>query len=143
MKKYGDIIDLPHYVSPDRIPMSMVDRGAQFSPFAALTGFEGQIEETARLTQTKPELSEEERGRIGETLSLLLSKGLPRTVLLTHFIKDELKPGGKIVTREDTVKKIDPRASLLVLRNGETIRFSDLLELEDAEDETENEQPGF
>ena len=45
MGKYDDIIDLPHHVSKRHPQMSMQSRAAQFAPFAALTGFEDEIEE--------------------------------------------------------------------------------------------------
>lgn len=65
---YDDIIHLPHHVSSVHPPMSLHDRAAQFSPFAALSGFEGEIRETERLTEGKIELDEEEAGRLDERL---------------------------------------------------------------------------
>ena len=59
LHNYDDIIDLPHHVSPNRRRMSNTERGAQFSPFAALTGYEAAVEEAARLTDGKKELTEE------------------------------------------------------------------------------------
>ena len=56
--QYDDIINLPHHVSKTRPQMSMVDRAAQFSPFAALTGYDAAIKETGRLTDEKVNLSE-------------------------------------------------------------------------------------
>ena len=133
MKKYGDILDHPRYVSPTRRPMSMLDRAAQFSPFAALTGFEGQIGETARFTEEKPELSEEAQANIGQTLSEICFKGLPREVKLTVFIPDGRKNGGSIETDVVTVKKADPAAGTLTLVSGKTVRFTDILEIADVQ----------
>ena len=61
---YDDIIDLPHHVSDTRPRMSRLDRAAQFSPFAALTGYGAAIKETARLTDERAELGEYDRGII-------------------------------------------------------------------------------
>ena len=66
--EYDDIIGLPHPVSADRPHMPMIDRAAQFSPFAALTGYDAAIAETARLTEQKRELSDEQKGVISKQL---------------------------------------------------------------------------
>lgn len=58
-QQYNDIIDLPHHISTTRPRMSMLDRAAQFSPFAALTGYDAAIKETGRLTGQRIELTEE------------------------------------------------------------------------------------
>ena len=65
---YEDIIELPHHVSSRHPQMSMLDRAAQFSPFAALTGYGDAVREKARFTEERPELSEEERARLDDTL---------------------------------------------------------------------------
>ena len=62
--QYNDIIDLPHHVSATRPRMSMIDRAAQFSPFAALTGYDAAIKETGRLTDQRIELSEDSRAAL-------------------------------------------------------------------------------
>lgn len=59
MPDYDDIINLPHHVSAKRPQMSMLDRAAQFAPFAALTGYDAAIKETGRLTEERIELDEE------------------------------------------------------------------------------------
>lgn len=64
MEGYKDIINLPHHVSKTRPQMSMLDRAAQFSPFAALTGYDAAIKETGRLTDEKIELSEEAKASL-------------------------------------------------------------------------------
>ena len=54
MTDYEDILYLPHHVSPKRQPMSMEDRAAQFSPFAALTGYEAAIDAVTRTIPSPP-----------------------------------------------------------------------------------------
>ena len=71
MKKYEDIISLPHHVSDHHPQMSIHDRAAQFSPFAALTGYGDAVEETARLTSQKKILDETEREALDRQLASL------------------------------------------------------------------------
>ena len=87
---YNDIIYLPHHVSPTRPQMSMRDRAAQFSPFAALTGYDAAIRETARLTQEKVELDEQELAVLDRKFQLLLEQlGRCPQVTITWFVPDE------------------------------------------------------
>ena len=84
---YEDILYLPHHTSPSRPPMPMSDRAAQFSPFAALTGYEAAVKEAARLTEQRIELDENEKAILDAKLSLLqknlsLSGGRPLSQLL-------------------------------------------------------------
>ena len=98
-KKYGDIIDMPHYQSEKRPRMSMYDRAAQFSPFAALTGHSDAIKETARLTDEFYEPSEEIKSLLNEKLLFLKSElsNEPK-VSITYFKPDEKKSGGVYIT---------------------------------------------
>ena len=94
-ENYEDIINLPHHVSSKRPQMPMLDRAAQFSPFAALTGYDDAIHETARLTNNKVDLSEEEKetlDRKQQILSEKLSNHPPLTI--TYFVPDAKKSGG-------------------------------------------------
>lgn len=103
--KYDDIISLPRPVSRHpRMPMG--DRAAQFSPFQALSGHGDAIKETARLTDRKIELTEDEKTVLDEKLRLLLETG--GTGVFTWFLPDERKDGGAYITAEGVVKKIDP-----------------------------------
>ena len=84
--RYGDIIDLPHHVSERHPQMPLIDRAAQFSPFAALTGYEAAIAETARLTDQRLEMSEDQQQEISRQLNMLQSRAKPdRTVTVTFF----------------------------------------------------------
>lgn len=128
---YNDIIYLPHHVSPTRPQMSMRDRAAQFSPFAALTGYDAAIRETARLTQEKVELDEQELAVLDRKFQLLLEQleQCPR-VTITWFVPDELKQGGRYLTITDVVKKVDAAARFVLLQNAGRICMDDIVEIE-------------
>ena len=87
MGKYDKIINLPHHVSSTRPHMTMIDRAAQFSPFAALTGYNAAVKETARLTEQQIELDEYEKATLDQRILLLQDrlKKLPE-VTITYFI---------------------------------------------------------
>ena len=114
--KYEDIINLPYPNENTRPKMSMRDRAAQFSPFAALTGYEDAVEETARLTDDKIELAEDMKAIIDAKLQMLADRidEMP-TVTVLCFVADEKKAGGKYVAVTDRVKSIDPIERLLVM----------------------------
>ena len=107
---YEDIIHLPHHQSATRPHMSLYDRAAQFSPFAALTGFDGVIAETSRLTDQKIELSEYERALLDQKLSLIddeLRKGNHPEIAVVYFVPDPLKAGGAYEEYTGRVRSID------------------------------------
>ena len=127
---YDDIIDLPRPVSRKHPPMPMMKRAAQFLPFAALTGFEGEIAEAARLTQTAPELSEDALAALDEQLSLLrqLLPDQPR-VTVTRFLPDERKAGGHFETLTGRVRRLDEAGRTLRFTDGTTIDLDTVVEL--------------
>ena len=127
---YDDIIDLPRPVSRKHPPMPMMKRAAQFLPFAALTGFEGEIAEAARLTETAPELSEDALAALDEQLSLLrqLLPDQPR-VTVTRFLPDERKAGGHFETLTGLVRRLDEANRVLRLTDGTTIDLDTVVEL--------------
>ena len=107
---YEDIIHLPHHQSATRPHMSLYDRAAQFSPFAALTGFDGVIAETSRLTDQKIELSEYERALLDQKLSLIddeLRKGNHPEIAVVYFVPDPLKAGGAYEEYTGRVRSIN------------------------------------
>ena len=108
MKGYEDIINLPHHISPTRQQMPMSDRAAQFSPFAALTGYDAAIKETGRLTDERIELDEEALTALDMKYQLLIDAfdDAPE-VTITYFQPDERKAGGKYITATGAVKKVD------------------------------------
>ncbi len=131
-QKYDDIIGLPYPRPGKRARMSMVDRGAQFSPFAALVGYDAAIKETARLTGSRIELTEGEKLILNETIQELTGK-LERQpeVQLTHFVEDLRKEGGEYVTERCRIKKIEAYGRGLVLTDGRMIPFEEIIGLEE------------
>lgn len=129
--EYDDILYLPHHVSADRPHMSLTDRGAQFAPFAALTGYGAAIEETARLTEEKRELTEEQKAVIGGALQTLRRRGRDAgDVTVVYFEPDGRKAGGAYRRLTGTVERIDEASGRLELRGGPGIPFDEILELE-------------
>lgn len=128
---YEDILYLPHHTSPSRPHMPMSDRAAQFSPFAALTGYEAAVKEAARLTEQRIELDENEKAVLDAKL-LLLQKNLSLSpeVTLTCFQPDKQKNGGTYRSVTGKVQKIDTSNKCLILENGKRISASDILKIE-------------
>ncbi len=130
MGKYDDIINMPHHVSDRHPHMPVGDRAAQFAPFAALTGYGDQIDETARLTEDRLELTESERGRIDIRLQQLeqsLADG--PAVQLIYFRQDPIKSGGAYLTAVGRVRRLDRLRQTLVMDDGTEIDFSDIYEI--------------
>ena len=128
--EYDDIIHLPHPVSRTRARMSPMDRAAQFSPFAALTGYDAAVEETARLTCQRIELDEDARIELNEALLELARRlGESPKVSITHFVPDERKAGGSYVVTEGAVRRIDSQQGHLTLEGGFVILFQDILQI--------------
>ena len=128
---YDDIINMPHHVSSTRPQMSMMDRAAQFSPFAALTGYDGAIKETARLTDEKVELDDETISILNMKIQMLVetSEDKPE-VCITYFRPDEKKTGGSYVHATGVVKRIDEIERILVLTDGTKIKMEDIADIE-------------
>ena len=131
MGKYDDIIDLPHHVSSTRPQMPMIDRAAQFMPFRALTGYEDAVHETARLTEERVELTEDEKAVLDGKLQRLTDRldSHPQ-VTLTWFQPDKKKAGGAYITTTGQLKKIDDFAGVLILLSGERIFIEDILDIQ-------------
>ena len=129
--RYDDIIDLPHHVSERHPQMPLIDRAAQFSPFAALTGYEAAIAETARLTDQRLEMSEDQQQEISRQLNMLQSRAKPdRTVTVTFFEHDSRKDGGVYRTSSGLAKRLDALNGILELADGTMIPFENILRLE-------------
>ena len=129
--KYDDIIHLPHHVSQTHPRMPMHDRAAQFSPFAALTGYGAVIRETGRLTETRPGLDEDARDELNRRLTLLATLLERRPmVTLTYFQPDARKEGGACLTITGIVRKMDEYRRMLFMENGRQIPIHDLLFLD-------------
>ena len=117
IKNYADIINLPHHVSKSRPQMSISDRATQFSPFAALTGYDAAIEETGRLTDSFIELDENRKSFLDEKLQLI-EKNIEKQpkVIITYFKPDEKKEGGTYIDITGFVKKIDDYEQCIVMK---------------------------
>lgn len=118
-KNYDDLLMLPHHVSPTHPQMTMQERAAQFSPFAALTGYSDVIKETARLTDEWADPDEDSREELDRRLAFLrehLSERLP--VAITCFLPDDKKEGGSYRTFSGTIRKIDAYGHKLILEDG-------------------------
>ena len=131
MGKYDDIINLPHHTSPKRPRMSMIDRAAQFSPFAALTGYDAAVKETARLTDRRIELDEYSKAALDERLQLIQEhlKEFPE-VTITYFQPDERKDGGAYLTVTGAVKKIDTYEKCVVMIDKQKIPIDEIFEID-------------
>ena len=128
---YDDIIHLSHPTSKNRLRMSIHDRAAQFSPFAALSGHAAAIAETARLTDRKLELNEDTRAELDRRQAILLEHISERPeITVTWFRPDEKKAGGAYVTTTGRLKKIDEIERVLVLTDGARIPLEDVAGLE-------------
>lgn len=130
-EKYDDIIHLPHPVSEKHPRMPMLDRAAQFSPFAALTGYEEAIYETGRLTEGKTELDEEEKVILERKQRLLLEKLYERpTLTVTYFVPDEKKSGGRYVTKTGSLKKFHLLEKWMLLTDSTKIPLENVKNIE-------------
>ena len=129
--QYDDIIRLPHPDSPRHPRMSLYDRAAQFSPFAALTGHSAAIAETGRLTDHRAELDEYEMARVDAELQRLqeLLPGRP-TVSITYFVPDERKNGGSYQTVTGEVKRIDAVNGVIQMTDWQCIPIADVFSIE-------------
>lgn len=128
---YDDIINLPHHVSTTRPQMSMKDRAAQFSPFAALTGYDAAVRETARLTDERVELDEAALSILNMKFQVLLDRlGEKNEVSITFFQPDEKKSGGEYVRITGTVKKLDEFKRQIIMADGKKILMDDILDME-------------
>ena len=130
-KSYDDIINLPHHVSKKRPQMSMADRAAQFSPFAALTGHDAAIRETARLTDDRIDLDEGELEILNMRFQLLFDNlDLSPEVTFTWFKPDARKAGGSYETTHGIVKKIDHQNRLIIMQDQTVIPMDDVVRIE-------------
>ena len=129
--RYDDIINLPHHVSNKHPHMAPIDRAAQFSPFAALTGHDEAIKETARLTDERMELDENRKELLDARLQLLREHlGEKPTVTFTFFEPDERKSGGAYVTVTGSVKKIEEYENKIILEEGVVILIDEISAVE-------------
>ena len=128
---YEDIINLPHHVSKTRPQMSMLDRAAQFSPFAALTGYDAAIKETGRLTDERIEMDEDRKAALDMKQAYLIEMiDEQPEISVTFFLPDTKKSGGAYVTVTGNLKRFDEYERLLILMDGKKIPMDDIADIE-------------
>ena len=135
--KYDDIIDLPHHVSANHPQMLREQRAAQFSPFAALSGYGESVGEAARFTEQRLELDENMRAELDVRIRDALERR--ERVSLVHFVADSRKEGGAYTTSVGAIAKIDEHGGVVVLESGERISALDIVEIASLEHVVESD----
>ena len=131
-RKYDDIINLPHHISKKHPQMSIYERAAQFAPFAALVGYEDAVEETARITDKRIELNEEEKNILDMKLQMLIEQikvQIYPNITIMYFIPDLKKDGGKYIRISGKIKKIDEFKNLIILDDKTEIPIRDIISI--------------
>lgn len=127
MNRYDDIIDFPHHISKKHRPMSMLNRAAQFSPFAALTGYDERIAETARRTAAREDMCEDDLAALDAAFQRLLTIQAERPlVTVTFFLPDDRKDGGAYVDYTGHFRAFDPAGKMLKFTEGTEIPAMDV-----------------
>ena len=131
MEEYDDIINLPHHVSKNHPPMPMMNRAAQFAPFAALTGYDAVINETGRLTDGFIELDENKKEQLNRRIAELMETiDEQPSVTITFFKPDERKAGGSYFTVSGQLKKVDEFNQILVMEDDMVIPFKCIFDIQ-------------
>ncbi len=130
MRDYGDIINLPRHVSKTKAPMPLEDRAAQFSPFAALSGHQSAIDETARYTEERISLSEDAIFELDFKLQILIENlaSMPE-IEITFFKADETKQGGAYLRHSGELIKFDEFERKLFFNDGKQIFLDDVYDI--------------
>ena len=127
MRDYDDIINLARPQYHDLPPMSIHDRAAQFSPFAALVGYDAAVEETARLTDSRREMEQDEINELNRQLSELNDRLSDRPkIRVTYFIRDKKKEGGRYASKIGNARTIDQAENRIVFTDGESVPVKDM-----------------
>lgn len=127
MRNYDDIINLSRPQYHDLPPMSIHDRAAQFSPFAALVGYDAAVEETARLTDSRREMEEDEINELNRQLSELNKRLSERPrIRVTYFIRDRKKEGGRYASKIGNARTIDHSENRIIFTDGESVPVKDM-----------------
>lgn len=127
MRNYDDIINLSRPRYHDLPPMSIHDRAAQFSPFAALVGYDAAVEETARLTDSRREMEEDEINELNRQLSELSDRLSERPrIRVTYFIRDRKKEGGRYASKIGNARTIDQAENRIIFTDGESVLVKDM-----------------
>lgn len=130
-QKYADIFNMPHHVSTKRPQMSCIDRAAQFAPFAALTGHDEAIKETARLTDERIELDEGTKELLNEKLQMAIEfADTEPEITVTHFVADQKKSGGAYVDFTGVIKRIDEYERIVIFTDKTSIPIDNIYAIE-------------
>ena len=130
-KKYADIINMPHHTSHNRPRMSDTDRAAQFSPFAALTGYDSTVAEAGRLTDKKLNISEDMKTILNEKMQMIFDYLDDKPLIsVTYFVPDKKKSGGAYVTVSGVVKEISEYDRAIILNDKTSIPIEQICEIE-------------
>ena len=121
---YEDIVNLPHHVSSVHMPMPIIKRAAQFAPFAALTGYDDAVAETARLTDDRVDLTEDAVNELSRRIHEAFASG--REIRIIHFVPDDRKDGGAYVEITGKIRKIE--AGEIILEDGSRIQTEDVVD---------------
>ncbi len=128
MENYDDIINLPHFTSKKHKRMSLMSRAVQFAPFAALTGLDEQVDETARHVDTKHVLTDDEKALLDMNMQILRDNiDFRPFVTLVYFIADEKKSGGSYKKIYGKVRRIEEAEGILIFENDKRIPLSDVV----------------
>lgn len=129
--KYSEIIHLPHKQSSTRPHMPVADRAAQFAPFAALVGYDDAVKETARLTDSKRELSDCALEQLNAKLNYIQEHlDEQPEVTITYFQADSKKSGGAYLTCTGIVKRVDDYEHIVLMQDGREIFIDDIVEID-------------
>ena len=129
--KYSKLKNITRPQYTDLPPMSIEDRAAQFSPFAAVVGYDDAVEETARLTDSTIELSEDEVVLLNGALARLRETiGEKPQIRVTYFVPDAKKDGGEYVSKTGIVKRIDEYENALIFSDGDKVTVSSIIKVE-------------
>jgi hypothetical protein len=131
MNNYDDIINIKNYKSKKRPQMSIYNRSAQFSPFAALTGYEESIDEASRITLNKSTISQDDK-KILDIKFNILNDNLNEKPLVNiiYFIDDLKKQGGKYISKEGYIKKFDYNEKIVVFDDNTKIKISNIIDIQ-------------
>ena len=129
-RQYDDIINLPHHISKKHPQMSLYARSAQFAPFAALTGYEEAVKETAKETNERIDIEDELKSILDGKLQIILEqiKNHPE-ISITYFIADSKKNGGEYVTVTGLVKKVDLYNQYIYLIDYTEIPINEIIDI--------------
>jgi len=127
-KKYDDIIDVEYPLKTDRPRMSLYNRASQFAPFAALTGYDALIGETARLTDNRIEMDENMRAELDRSFAELLQNP-QKKFDITYFLRDKRKAGGAYLSVSGLMKKYDEIEKTILMTDGTLIPMDDVLSI--------------